>query len=205
MAVHVEPEVALERTNSRYLDRNNGRGASINVMADIQGKLPEGLRQIHDRFGHRVSLAVLDNNPGKQSFHTGGGSLPTLEKEGNRDRIHERLSTALETGYREGRYSPGFYAQAAGRALGRSLAAGDGREDGRCQQKDGNRPGLPRSNAGSDTLTPYAQGLQQSASPKPPALKPGANQAGAIRRRISAGAVVEVRGWSRIYLLRSML
>ncbi len=59
VAVHVTPEVALERTNSRYLNRNNGRGASLNVMADIQGNLPAGLRQIEERFGKNVGLTVL--------------------------------------------------------------------------------------------------------------------------------------------------
>ena len=51
-----------------------------------------------------------------------------LEKEGNRDEIFARLSTALDAGYREGRYSARFYAQAAGRQP-HSLEAGTRSQD----------------------------------------------------------------------------
>lgn len=173
VAVHVAPEVALERTNTRYLDRDNGRGASINVMSDIQGNLPAGLRQIEERFGQSVSLTVLDNNPGQRNFKTGWDAIPTLEKEGNREHIHERLTTALESGYRDGRYSTGFYTQAAGREPARGLAPSAGQEDGRSREQNGNRPGISQGNPKEDTLSPYAQGRQQnSGTPKPPTLKP---------------------------------
>lgn len=172
VAVHVAPEVALERTNTRYLDRDNGRGASINVMSDIQGNLPAGLRQIEERFGQNVSLTVLDNNPGRQQFSNGWGAIPTLEKEGNREHIHERLTTALESGYRDGRYSAGFYTQAAGREPARGLAPSARQEDGRGLEKDGNRPGISQANSKANALSPYAQGRQQNTdTPKPPSLK----------------------------------
>ena len=141
VAVHVAPEVALERTNYRYLDPNNGRGASLNVMADIQGNLPVGLRQINERFGDRVGLEVLDNNPGQQNSHEGWQKVSFLEKEGNCDEIFAKLSTALDAGYREGKYSAGFYTQAAGRQP-HSLEAGTRSQDGGSQQTHGNRPGV---------------------------------------------------------------
>ena len=141
VAVHVAPEVALERTNYRYLDPNNGRGASLNVMADIQGNLPTGLRKVNERFGDRVGLEVLDNNPGQQSSHEGWQQVSFLEKEGNRDEIFARLSTALDAGYREGKYSAGFYTQAAGREPP-SLVVGTRSQDGGSQQAHGDRPGV---------------------------------------------------------------
>lgn len=51
-AVHVTPEVALRRTFQRF--EEYGRGASIAVMADIQGGLQDGLQRIRDRFGGAV-------------------------------------------------------------------------------------------------------------------------------------------------------
>ena len=177
VAVHVAPEVALERTNFRYLDRNNGRGASIAVMSDIQGNLPAGLRQIYERYGEQVGFTVLDNSPGKRTSYTGWGALPELEKEGNREHIRERLTAALEAGYRDNRYSAVFYTQAAGRDPARSLAPGAGQEDGRSVQTHADRPGLSQKNPKHDALTPYAQGRQRSAgapeAPTAPTLKPG--------------------------------
>ncbi|WP_157174229.1 zeta toxin family protein [Herbaspirillum sp. GW103] len=141
VAVHVAPEVALERTNYRYLDPNNGRGASLSVMADIQGNLPAGLRRINERFVDRVGLEVLDNNPRQRTAYEGWKQINFLEKEGNRDEIYARLSAALDTGYREGRYSAGFYTQAAGRQP-HSLEAGTRPQDGGSRESHGDRPGV---------------------------------------------------------------
>ena len=116
VAVHVSPEVALDRTNLRFSDPNNGRGASLAVMADIQGGLPAGLQQVEKQFGHAVTLSVLDNTPGRVVLHRGWSSRTVLEKEGSREYIHNRLQAALERGHAEGRYSDGFYRQASGRS-----------------------------------------------------------------------------------------
>jgi hypothetical protein len=153
VVVHVAPEVALERTNNRYLDPKNGRGASITVMSEIQGNLPAGLRQIQERYARDVGLTIIDNNPRRQTTHEGWGAVPVIEKEGHREHIQERLAAALEAGYRDGRYSDGFYAQATGRLPTQGLAAGAGRENGRGQQEDGNRPEVSRGNSKYDALT----------------------------------------------------
>lgn len=116
VAVHVPPEVALDRTNKRFNDPSNGRGASISVMADIQGGLPSGLGAVEAQFGDRVTLEVLDNTPGQVRLHSGWSARTVLEKEGSHERIHQRLSAALELGHAEGRYSDAFYRQAAGKA-----------------------------------------------------------------------------------------
>ncbi|MDO4682855.1 MAG: zeta toxin family protein [Lautropia sp.] len=158
VAVHVKPETALDRTNMRFLDPENGRGASIAVMSEIQGNLPSGLRQVQDRFGDSVSLLVLDNSlANKQLHHAGWSSIDVLEREGDREQIRQRLVSALERGYQEGRYSDGFYRQAAGRSpekegKGKALA-GDGRVDAGRPHKDGGRSSISPGNPEKDALS----------------------------------------------------
>jgi len=164
VVIHVAPEVALERTHDRYLDPKNGRGASITVMSDIQGNLPAGLLQIQERYERQVGLTVVENNPGEQIFHNGWGAIPVLGKEGDRERIRERLTAALEAGCRDGRYSDGFYLQAAGRPRAHGLEAGVGQGDGEGQQADGNRRSVSRENSGNDTLTSEQRKANQMAS-----------------------------------------
>ena len=83
-----------------------------------------------------------------------------LEKEGNRDEIFERLSTALDAGYREGRYSARFYAQAAGRQP-HSLEAGTRSQDGGSQQTHGDRSGVPEIRSEHHSLKDDRQTLRQ--------------------------------------------
>jgi len=166
VAVHVAPEVALDRTHSRFLDPNNGRGASLNVMADIQGNLPAGLRQISERFRERVQLTVLDNNPGQRKTYDGWENIRELEKEGSHEDIRSRLTAALESGYREGRYSADFYTQAAGHQPP-SLEAGIGSQDGRIRQPHGDRPRIPQANSKHDALNKErAQAFRQETPEK---------------------------------------
>ena len=65
-------------------------------------------------FGDGVFLVVVDNTTSRQLHHGGWGALDTLKQEGDREHIRERLFTALERGYRQGRFNDGFYRQAAG-------------------------------------------------------------------------------------------
>ena len=153
VAVHVAPEVALERTNFRFLDPNNGRGASLSVMAEIQANLPAGLRQIQQRFGDQVGLRVVVNNPGQQTFHNGWQAIPVLAKEGNHARISQRLEAALEAGYEAGRFSADFYRQAAGRDPARSVAERIGPPDGGELQAHAARPGVPGEDSKHDALS----------------------------------------------------
>lgn len=115
IAVHVTPEVALRRTFQRFDEY--GRGASIELMAAIQGGLPDGLRQIHERFGDAVALTVLDNrHPGHHKELNGWQHLKQLSQEGNHDRITQRLRAELERNRDEGRISEACYRQANGDA-----------------------------------------------------------------------------------------
>lgn len=57
-AVHLPAEQALDNTFKRF--NEYGRGASIGIMAEIQGNLPRGLASIKEKFQDNVSIAVID-------------------------------------------------------------------------------------------------------------------------------------------------
>ena len=62
IAVHTPPEAALENTLRRF--EREGRGASLEAMASIQGGLPNGLRTIYERFGEKVEFQLFDRRGG---------------------------------------------------------------------------------------------------------------------------------------------
>ncbi|MGH8275167.1 MAG: hypothetical protein ACRETH_00570 [Steroidobacteraceae bacterium] len=115
LAVHVKPEKALENTLQRFCEL--GRGAGIGVMAVIQGNLPESLQRVHERFGERVALQIID----RRVFHEskvldGWQHLAVLESEGHHEQIRSRLAEALEQHRNAGRLELDAYAQALGLA-----------------------------------------------------------------------------------------
>ena len=58
MAIHVSSEQALTNTILRF--EREGRGATIEALARIQGNLPNGLKQIYARFGDEIGFTVVD-------------------------------------------------------------------------------------------------------------------------------------------------
>lgn len=91
IAVHALPEDALRNTRTRLAEY--GRGASIEVMAFIQGNLPAGLRAVHERFGEAVELLVFDyRDRAKPQCSEGWGGLSELESEGSYEHIKNRLT-----------------------------------------------------------------------------------------------------------------
>lgn len=111
--VHVKPEFALANTLTRFEDK--GRGASINVMASIQGGLPDSLEQIRKQYGDAVELTVIDKRLPKQlTIQTGWQHVELLKSEGQNEHIKSALSTALERRRSEGGLSDPAYKQAAG-------------------------------------------------------------------------------------------
>lgn len=121
IAVQPRPETALENTFNRF--DHVGRGASINVMAQIQGELAEGLRQIHAKYGDRVDLRVIDARQvaqhGQATEYKGWQHLQLLQSEGSRDAIKERLAAELERHRAAGTITDACYRQAAGLAPAR--------------------------------------------------------------------------------------
>ena len=95
LAVHALPENALENTLIRFDEY--GRGASINVMAEIQGGLPDGLQEVRERFGDAVALYIVDyRDRAHPKMFEGWENLDVLRSEGNHEYIKQRLATALE-------------------------------------------------------------------------------------------------------------
>ena len=154
IAVHVLPENALQNTLQRF--HEHGRGASINVMAEIQGNLPDGLLEIHERFGEQVALSVADyRNRALPRVFEGWENLNTLRSEGNHEYIKQRLETALEQ--QRVRISEPAWRQARGLAPddhvhGANVDAGHAGE----LQTHEQRRGIPQGSSQAPVLTAAA-------------------------------------------------
>ena len=168
VAVHVPPELALDRTHSRFTDPTNGRGASLAVMSEIQGHLPAGLEKIQERFGDRVHLMVVDSTPNAERMVRGWPeSIQHLKKEGSYEQVTERLNKALDRGYSDGRYNDDFYRQAAGREPSAVLAGGRREQVDRGLQTNEQRPSVSSGNQKENAVSAYAKGkanVQNSAA-----------------------------------------
>ena len=154
IAVHVLPENALQNTLQRF--HEHGRGASINVMAEIQGNLPDGLLEIHERFGEQVALSIADyRNRALPRVFEGWENLNTLRSEGNHEYIKQRLETALEQ--QRVRISEPAWRQARGlapdeRVYGANVDAGYVGE----LQTHEQRRGIPQGSSQAPVLTAAA-------------------------------------------------
>jgi hypothetical protein len=141
LVVHVLPEIALGNVITRYYEE--GRGASINVMSDIQGNLSGTLAKVHQHFGTQVQLFIQDNRDRSNPRSLSGWSqLAILETEGTHDEIKQRLSIDLERRRENGTVSDGCYQQ----AIGGTPIERDEHLDGIYQQKhqaDGRGRGVP--------------------------------------------------------------
>lgn len=115
IAVHPRPETALANTFTRFDDV--GRGASTGVMSQIQGELVNGLREIHSRYGERVSLRIIDARDQNNRIELRGWNhLQTLESEGPQHAIKQRLDQELERHRAAGTITDACYRQSAGLA-----------------------------------------------------------------------------------------
>ncbi|MBR4877702.1 MAG: zeta toxin family protein, partial [Rhodocyclaceae bacterium] len=152
IVVHARPENALEHTLVRFDEY--GRGASINVMADIQGNLPDSLSQIRETFGDQVELIVHDYRDRRNHRSlTGWKHIDVLRSEGDQHEIRERLGAALQQ--RKPNLSNAAWRQAAGEPpppLDYGLA--ERRNDQ--PQQDEPRPGIPQGNRQASVLTAAA-------------------------------------------------
>ena len=160
VAVHASPERALKNTLQRFEEL--GRGASIGIMASIQGGLPDSLAQVRERYGDAVALTVVD----RRVFHdpvqlNGWEHLPVLKLEGDREHIRHRLAEALEQYRLAGRIELDAYSQARGLAprfqdRQLDLAADRGNETHggkRVQAQENRQEALLTPPASSSTLT----------------------------------------------------
>lgn len=131
IAVHTHAEVALGNTLRRF--EREGRGASVEAMASIQGELPNGLRAIHERFGEKVEFQLFDRRGGMNTVveWEGWEHVSQLESEGTYEHLKHRLRAALDGHEAAGVFSADAIAQARGlapRARHAGLHPADGRE-----------------------------------------------------------------------------
>jgi hypothetical protein len=119
--IHILPEKALR--NILHRCDQYGRGASIEIMARIQGGLPDSLAQVHARFGNKVELWISDcRYQAHPRTLRGWGYLSVLGSEGGYEDIKMRLHCALQL------LHPHFSEAAHRSALGMSQVAGCGTE-----------------------------------------------------------------------------
>ena len=84
-------------------------------MADIQGRLPDCLREVHARFGDGVELFIADNRDRDHpQIFKGWDNIDVLQSEGNHEQIRQRLEEALER--QRGHLGEAAYRQASGLA-----------------------------------------------------------------------------------------
>jgi len=132
VAVHAQPLNAMQNTLQRFTEE--GRGASIEAIANIQGNLPESLQRIADHFADRVTLEIIDvrdRNQPKQLI--GFEHIDVLKSEGNYEQIKQRLASYINDLRSAGRLSQDAYRQAAGLAPAERLELGPegaGRDQG---------------------------------------------------------------------------
>ena len=131
VAIHLQPEVALENTFGRF--EREGRGAGVVAMASVQGNLPNGLTAIHEQFGEKVSLSIFDRRDGMNATKqlAGWGNLAELRSEGDYERIKHRINAAIDRHEAAGTASPGAIREARGLpplARDRSLHHPDARQ-----------------------------------------------------------------------------
>lgn len=113
VAVHARPEDALDNTLKRFNEQ--GRGASIAVMSQIQGQLPDGLAAVQKHFGNTVIFNVVDyRDRANPQVVAGWQHLDILRSEGNYEQIKQRLSSSLEAKRGAGTITDAAYRQAAG-------------------------------------------------------------------------------------------
>jgi hypothetical protein len=110
--VHIPADRALQNTIHRF--KTEGRGASIEAMASIQGRLPVGLRAVHQRFGDSVVLRIIDRTGTIDRVLHGWQHLSELESEGTYEDIKRHLTDIVDRDYREGRLEEQAYKQALG-------------------------------------------------------------------------------------------
>lgn len=150
IAVHAKPENALANTFKRF--EEEGRGASIQIMSNIAGGLPDSLAEVHKKFGDSVALRVYDyRDRANPKELKGWENLNVLQSEGNYDEIKQKLTNELARHRAAGTISEDCYRQANGDAPrerdGRMEPARDAKHE-----TDVDRRGLPQGNSEKSIL-----------------------------------------------------
>lgn len=123
VAVHANPLNAMSNTLQRFAEE--GRGASVEAIAGIQGNLPASLERLATHFGDRVTLEVIDVRNRSQPVQLAGFQhIDVLKSEGNYEQIKERLQHYISDLRAAGHLGDDAYRQAAGLAPADRLDVG---------------------------------------------------------------------------------
>lgn len=110
-AVHIDAEKALDNTFKRF--NGYGRGASIGIMAEIQGNLVKGLTEIKERFGEKVEFVGFDQNQ-KSRLMTDWQDICQTLSVGTKEEILETLAVKSHHDFSTGKISQACFDQAKG-------------------------------------------------------------------------------------------
>ncbi len=163
LVVHAKPEFALRNMLDRF--EEEGRGASLHAMANIQSKLPEGLAAVHGAFGDRVRFDVFDRSAGFQNTVklNGWDKLEIVSQEGSYDAIRKRLHEELERYRSAGAVSDDAYLQAIGKLPGNWPREAI-REDARRPEPNASQIALPTETgrrAGAEERNQRSKGFKR--------------------------------------------
>ena len=107
--IHIDPEKALENTFKRF--NEYGRGGSIEVMSNIQGNLPNGLKKLKEHFGDKIKIIAINRNNSNKILQN-ETEIEKLINIGSKDEIFKRLKTKLNKDYEVGQISQDCFNQA---------------------------------------------------------------------------------------------
>jgi hypothetical protein len=157
LVAHANPQDALTKTYKRFGEV--GRGATLDVMASIQGRLPAGLEEIHGIFGKDVHLTIVDvrDRSAMPVRLSGWEHLPLLQSEGNYETIKNKLTEQLETDFRRGNITSACYSQAHGRVVEEAIFSMGG-QSSTLDAQNVLRRGVPQTGSTFNDVTPYVQG-----------------------------------------------
>lgn len=114
VAVHLEASKALENTFTRF--NEYGRGASIGIMSEIQGNLPQGLKELKEHFGDKISISVMDRNHNNTLIYGDDDKAIQSLNAGTKKVIQEQLSKKIKQDWLTGKINDQCFFQAQGNA-----------------------------------------------------------------------------------------
>lgn len=111
VAVSMRAERASDNTYKRF--NEYGRGASIGIMADIQANLPDGLKQIRDKFGDAVKIVGINQDRNSEFIDKFDDVIKMLSL-GSQEQILGRLAEKIQSDFDSGKISRECFNQAKG-------------------------------------------------------------------------------------------
>lgn len=167
------PEQALKNTLQRFEEL--GRGASIGIMAAIQGGLPESLQTVRDRFGGKVALRIVDRTIFREpKEYRGWEYLPLLRSEGSYEHVKQRLHQALEHHRCTGGIGEDAYRQAFGDAPRSRHSGLDSSSRGGNEGSGDERGGAPQNR--EEAVLKHSPTATDSGLDSAPAREPTSDQ-----------------------------